>query len=189
MVHAQKKGYTMTPQDLVAHGFAPEFAVFLTSMLPIIELRGALPLAIRMFQIPWPKAFLICFVGNLVPVPFILLLLDPIVKLLSRITIFQLFFSWLFKRTRHKGSVVIEKYEEIGLLAFVAIPLPMTGAWTGALIAFLFGLNFVKSLLVIALGVFVAGVIVTCLSLLGWLGAIIAGVGFLLLAAFGFWKF
>ena len=189
MVHAQEAGHAMTPQDLVARGLTPEFAVFLTSMLPIIELRGALPLAIRMFQIPWPQAFLICFIGNLIPVPLILLLLDPIVKMLSHIKVFRLFFRWLFKRTRHRGSIVIEKYEEIGLLAFVAIPLPMTGAWTGALIAFLFGLNFVKSLLVIALGVFIAGIIVTCLSLLGWLGAIIAGGGFLLLVALGFWKF
>ncbi len=188
MVLAEKKGYAMTPQNLVAQGMTPEVAVFLTSILPIIELRGALPLAIRLFGIPWPKAFLICFVGNLVPVPLILLLLDPIVQLLSKIKPFQLFFTWLFKRTRHKGSKIIEKYEEIGLLAFVAIPLPMTGAWTGALIAYLFGLNFIKSFLVIALGVFIAGVIVTCLTLLGWLGAAIAGAGFLLLAALGFWK-
>lgn len=178
----------MTPQDLIAQGLTPEVAVFLTSMLPIIELRGALPLAIRAFSIPWPKALIICFVGNLVPVPFILLLLDPIVQFLSKIKPFQLFFTWLFKRTRHKGSKVIEKYEEIGLLAFVAIPLPMTGAWTGALIAYLFGLDFTKSFLVITLGVFIAGVIVTCLTLLGWLGAVIAGAGFLLLAALGFWK-
>ena len=83
---------------------------------------------------------------------------------------------------------MIEKYEEFGLMAFVAIPLPGTGAWTGALIAFLFGLDFKKSLLIIAIGVFIAGVIVTCLCLLGWLGAIIAGLGFAALAALGFWK-
>ena len=178
----------MTPQDLVAKGISPELAVFLTSMLPIIELRGALPMAINLFQITWPKAFLISFLGNLVPVPFILWLLGPVVKILSRIKPLGKFFEWLFERTRRRGNKLIEKYEEIGLLAFVAIPLPMTGAWTGSLIAFLFGLDFRKSLLIIALGVFIAGVIVTCLCLLGWLGAIIAGVGFILLVVFGFWK-
>ncbi len=178
----------MTPQDLVAKGLSPEVAVFLTSMLPIIELRGALPMAINLFQIAWPKAFLISFIGNLVPVPFILWLLKPIVKILSKIKPLGIFFEWLFERTRRKGDKVIEKYEEIGLLAFVAIPLPGTGAWTGALIAFLFGLDFKKSFLVITIGVFTAGVIVTCLCLLGWLGAIIAGTGFILVAILGFWK-
>lgn len=178
----------MTPQDLVAKGLSPEVAVFLTSMLPIIELRGALPMAINLFQIAWPKAFLISFIGNLVPVPLILWLLKPIVKILSKIKPLGIFFEWLFERTRRKDDKVIEKYEEIGLLAFVAIPLPGTGAWTGALIAFLFGLNFKKSFLVITIGVFIAGVIVTCLCLLGWLGAIIAGAGFILVAILGFWK-
>jgi uncharacterized membrane protein len=83
---------------------------------------------------------------------------------------------------------MIEKYEEIGLMAFVAIPLPGTGAWTGALIAFLFGLDYKKSLSIIAIGVFIAGIIVTCLCLLGWLGAIIAGLALATLAALGFWK-
>jgi uncharacterized membrane protein len=178
----------MTPQDLVARGLTPELAVFLTSMLPIIELRGALPMAINIFHIAWPKAFLISFIGNLVPVPFILWLLGPIVSILSKIKPLNSFFQWLFERTRRKGNKVIEKYEEIGLLAFVAIPLPGTGAWTGALIAFLFGLDFKKSFLVITIGVFIAGVIVTCLCILGWLGALIAGIGFILLAILGFWR-
>lgn len=178
----------MTPIDLVARGWTPELAVFVTSMLPIIELRGALPIAINIFHMPWPKAFLISFIGNLIPVPFILWFLKPLVKILSRIPLLKRFFTWLFDRTRKKGNKVIEKYEEIGLLAFVAIPLPGTGAWTGALIAFLFGLDFLKSLLVIAIGVFIAGVIVTCLCLLGWMGALIAGAGFIVLAVVGFWK-
>lgn len=178
----------MTPQDLVARGLAPEIAVFITSMLPIVELRGALPLAINLFHIAWPKAFLLSFVGNLIPVPFILWLLGPAVNILSKIKPLERFFQWLFARTRRRGSEVIAKYEEIGLLAFVAIPLPMTGAWTGALIAFLFGLEFKKSILVIALGVFIAGVIVTSLCLLGWLGAVIAGIALIVLAIAGFWR-
>ena len=178
----------MNPQDLVARGLTPELAVLLTSMLPIIELRGALPLAINLFNISWPKAFLIAYIGNIIPAPLILWLLGPIVRLLSRVHIFRQFFTWLFERTRKRSNSMIEKYEEIGLMAFVAIPLPGTGAWTGALIAFLFGLDFKKSLLIIAIGVFIAGVVVTCLCLLGWLGALIAGLGFALLAGLGFWK-
>lgn len=178
----------MNPQDLVARGFTPELAVFLTSMLPIIELRGALPLAINVFQVSWPKAFLIAYIGNMIPVPFILWLLGPVVRLLSKISIFDRFFTWLFERTRKRSNKMIERYEEIGLMAFVAIPLPGTGAWTGALVAFLFGLDFKKSLFVIAIGVFIAGVIVCSLCMLGWLGAVVAGVGFLLIASFGFWK-
>jgi uncharacterized membrane protein len=178
----------MTPQELVARGLTPEVAVFVTSMLPIVELRGALPLAINLFHIAWPKAFLIAFIGNMIPVPFILWFLGPVVRLLSRIKPLDKAFHWLFARTRKRGSAVIEKYEEIGLLAFVAIPLPMTGAWTGALIAFLFGLEFRKSLMVIALGVFIAGVIVTSLCILGWLGALIAGLALMLLVVFGFWR-
>jgi uncharacterized membrane protein len=178
----------MTPQDLVQFGFTPELAVFITSMLPIIELRGALPLAINVYHISWIKAFIIAYSGNLVPVPLILWLLKPLTTLLSRIKPVEKLFSWIFERTRKKSSTMIERYEEIGLLVFVAIPLPGTGAWTGALIAFLFGLDFKKSCLVIALGVFIAGVIVTSLCLLGWIGAVIAGTCFILLAAFGFWK-
>ncbi|MGB9720578.1 MAG: COG2426 family protein [bacterium] len=165
----------MTPQTLVAQGVAPEWAVFLTSMIPVVELRGALPLAINLLHIPWYKAFLISFIGNILPVPFILLFLKPITELLCKISIFNRFFSWLFSRTRKK-SAVIEKYEELGLLIFVAIPLPGTGAWTGALIAYLMALEFKKSMFFISLGVLVAGVIVTSLCLIGWTGAIIAGI-------------
>jgi len=165
----------MTSQELVAHGFSPEWAVFLTSMIPIVELRGALPLAINLFHIPWHKAFLISFIGNILPVPFILLFLKPITDLLCKIELFKRFFDWLFSRTRKK-SAIIEKYEELGLLIFVAIPLPGTGAWTGALLAYLMALDFKRSILFISLGVFIAGVIVTLLCLIGWTGALIAGI-------------
>lgn len=165
----------MNPQQLVAHGISPEWAVFLTSMIPVVELRGALPLAINLFHIPWYKAFLISFIGNMIPVPFILLFLRPITNLLYKINIFKKFFDWLFKRTRKKSSV-IEKYEELGLMIFVAIPLPGTGAWTGALLAYLMDIDFGKSIFFISLGVFVAGIIVTSLCLIGWFGAIIAGI-------------
>ncbi len=163
----------MTPQELVARGGSPEWAVFLFSMIPVVELRGALPLAINLFKIPWQKAFIISFIGNILPVPFILLFLKPATDLLYKIKLFKRFFDWLFSKTRKKGEV-IEKYEELGLLIFVAIPLPGTGAWTGALLAYLMGLEFIKSIIFIIIGVFIAGVIVTSLCLVGWIGAIIA---------------
>jgi len=87
----------------------------------------------------------------------------------------RLFFEWLFARTRHK-SAQIEKYETLGLAIFVAIPLPATGAWTGAMAAFLLGLKFHHAMLSILLGVVIAGVVMTVLSLLGWLGAAVAGI-------------
>lgn len=164
----------MSPLELVTRGFSPELAVFLTSMLPVVELRGALPLAINLLHFPWYKAFIISFIGNILPVPFILLFLRPITGLLCKIKIFKKFFDWLFNRTRRKSSM-IEKYEELGLMVFVAIPLPGTGAWTGALLAYLMALDFKKSVLFISLGVFTAGILVTSLCLIGWIGAIIAG--------------
>jgi uncharacterized membrane protein len=76
----------------------------------------------------------------------------------------------------------------VGLVLFVAVPLPITGAWTGSFAAVLFGLKFKHAFLSIVVGVFIAGVIVTCLSLLGWIGALIAGVALGALTVFGLWK-
>ena len=82
----------------------------------------------------------------------------------------------------------MEKYERVGLVIFVAIPFPGSGAWTGSILAFLFGLEFRPALVCLALGVFVAGVVVTTLSLLGWLGGVIAGIVLLILLTLGLWR-
>ena len=84
---------------------------------------------------------------------------------------------------------MVKKYERIGLMIFVAVPLPGTGAWTGSLIAFLLAMDLKSAFWPIALGVVIAGVIVLTLCLLGWVGALIAGVGITLLAVLGLWKF
>jgi uncharacterized membrane protein len=110
----------------------------------------------------------------MIPVPFILLLLGPVSALCMKVPIGKRFFDWLFARTRHKTASV-EKYETLGLTVFVAVPLPVTGAWTGAMAAFLMGLSFPHAMISIFLGVLIAGVIMTVLSLMGWLGAAIAG--------------
>jgi uncharacterized membrane protein len=177
----------VSPEELLELGFSKELVVLIISALPVVELRGAIPVAINLFHFPWYYALLLAVIGNLIPVPIILLFLNTIVRYLSRVSIFDRFFRWLFAYAQRRGGI-IERYERIGLALFVAIPLPITGAWTGSLVAVLFGLKFKHAILSILVGVLIAGVIVTCLSLLGWVGAAIAGVGLSALAVFSLWK-
>ncbi|MDY6833267.1 MAG: small multi-drug export protein [Chloroflexota bacterium] len=140
--------------------------VFLISAVPIVELRGAIPTAICVYDIPWYIALLVCFVGNLVPVPFIILLLDPVTNVIGKVPILKTIMDRVFERTRKRGEIV-ERWERLGLVLLVAIPLPGTGAWTGSLAAFLLGLGLKKAFPPIMLGVLIAGIIVTILSLAG----------------------
>ncbi len=149
-------------------GLDPRVIVMIISMLPLIELRGSIPIAILFFKIPWPEAVLLSVLGNMVPIPFLLLLLDWFFKLISKIPIGARFTNWLFARTRRKGKA-IQRYEAIGLVSFVGIPLPGTGGWTGTLASRIFGISFWKSMLYIFLGVLLASVIVTLLSVMGLL--------------------
>ncbi len=177
----------MSPEGLLSLGFSKELVVLIISALPIFELRGALPVAINLFHLPWYYALPLAIIGNLLPVPVILLFLDAISRCLSKVGFFNRFLQWLFEYTRKRGGIV-ERYERIGLALFVAIPLPVTGAWTGSLAAVLFGLKFKHAILSIFIGIFIAGVIVTCLSLLGWVGAVIASVALCALAISGLWR-
>jgi uncharacterized membrane protein len=145
------------------------------SMLPVAELRGALPVGINLFHLPLWKVLLLAIVGNMVPIFLVVLLLERVVLLLGRIRIFKRFFDWLFKRTRSKSGA-IAKYEFWGLAIFVGIPLPGTGAWTGAVAAVAMDMPYWRSLLSIFLGVLMAAAAVTLLCLLGIWGAVIAGV-------------
>jgi len=165
----------MDLQGLINSGLTREIVVFLTAMVPVAELRGSIPVAIDVFGMPWHSALGISVAGNLLPVPFILLFLEYVQRVLRPVRLFDRFFTWLFAHTRRRTRI-IEKYEFLGLLLFVAIPLPFTGAWTGSVAAFLLGMRFWPAFLSILGGVVIAGVIVTMLSLLGWTGAIIAGV-------------
>lgn len=155
-------------------GLSKPAAVTAISTLPIVELRGAVPVGVAAFNMPWWKVYLLAVAGNMIPIPFILLFLGPLSEFCMRFPVGRKFFEWLFARTRRK-SANIEKYEALGLTIFVAIPLPVTGGWTGAMVAFLMGVPFWKSMLYILLGVMIAGVIMTVLSLMGWGGALIAG--------------
>lgn len=172
-------------------GMSENATIFSISLLPIVELRGAIPVGHLLLPRPegtarfdradWVRCgriFLFAVLGNMLPVPFILLLLGPVSRLCMKAAIGKRFFEWLFARTRRK-TADIEKYEFFGLTVFVAVPLPVTGAWTGAMAGWLLGMNFWHALLSIFLGVCIAGVIMTALSLMGWLGAAIAGVALL----------
>ncbi|MEO0115374.1 MAG: small multi-drug export protein [candidate division WOR-3 bacterium] len=173
-------------ERLEKSGLSAELVVLLVAMLPIIELRGAIPIGINFYHLVWYKAVILAIIGNMLPIFLIIFLLDKIAKVLSKIKIFEKFFAWLFARTRRK-SKIIEEYETIGLMIFVAIPLPMTGAWTGAVAAFLLGLKYLNALMAIFFGVLIAAVVVTTLSLLGIWGAIIAGIALTILAITSIW--
>jgi len=149
-------------------GLPPELATVLTAMLPIGELRASIPIAIMSYGLSEVSAFFWSFVGNMIPVPFILLFIGRVSDfLMKRSKFFEKFFNWLFARTRRKFADNYEKYELMALTLFVAIPLPVTGAWTGCLAAFLFDIPFKKSIWSIALGVVIAGVIVTLITVAG----------------------
>jgi len=142
----------------------PRLTVVIIAMLPIVELRGAIPWALGVAGMKWPEAYLLSVAGNMLPVAPVLLLLGPVSQRLQRRRFWDRVLSWLFSRTR-KRSKLVEQYESAGLFLLVAIPLPMTGAWTGMLAAFLFGIRLRYSLPAIFLGVVAAGGIVTSASL------------------------
>jgi uncharacterized membrane protein len=174
-------------QELLSWGIPQEAIIVIISALPVVELRLALPIAINVFHMAWYKAYCLAVIGNMLPVPILLLFLDSLAKLVSRAEIGRRVVDWVFERTRRHGKT-IERYEKIGLTLFVAIPLPVTGAWTGSIAAFLLGLKFRYAFLSILVGVIIAGAIVTSLCLLGWVGAVIAGVGLSTLAILGWWR-
>jgi uncharacterized membrane protein len=149
--------------DAVRHllsGLPKEVVVFIISALPISELRGGIPVAIKVFGMNWRAAYLICAAGNFLPIIPILYLLGPLEGVLRRWPPMDRFMTRLFDRTVRRGRL-IEKYEALGLIAFVAIPLPVTGAWTGALAAHLFGVRPRYAIPAIICGILIAGVIVT----------------------------
>lgn len=143
-------------------GINKNVLVFLVSLLPIVELRGGL-IAASILDIEFVKAFIICFIGNILPVPFILLLIEKIFNLLKKWNPTKKIVTKLENKTLSKKEQ-INKYGYWGLLLFVGIPLPGTGAWTGTLLAVLLNLDKKKSFLFISLGVLLAGIIMSILS-------------------------
>ena len=143
------------------------FAVMVIGALPISELRGAIPVAMGVYGMGPLEAYVLSVLGNLIPVVPLLLFLEPVSGYLRRYHIFDVFFTWLFSRTRRNHTENFEKYGLLALTLFVAVPLPVTGAWTGCAAAFVFGIKFKHSLPAIAAGVMIAGVIVTVLTMTG----------------------
>ena len=162
----------------------PEFLTFIMAMLPISELRGALPLGICIYGIPWWQAFAIAVLGNLALVPILLIGSKWLLGKADKAGVIGKGVRLLLRFVGRRSDTV-KRYERMGLMVFVAIPLPMTGAWTGSFVASILGMGFKKAMLSIACGVVTAGVIVTCLCLLGWWGGIIAG--FVLITATILW--
>ena len=136
--------------------------VFLISMFPILELRGGL-LAASLLKVSAVQAIPICVIGNIIPIPFILLFIRQIFKWLKKVRIFRPIIVKLEEKAMGKSDQ-IRKYEFWGLVAFVGIPLPGTGAWTGALIASLLGVDIKKSSAAILLGIAGATVIMYIFS-------------------------
>lgn len=139
-----------------------EMIVFIISMVPILELRGGL-VAAALFGIPIVKAVILCVVGNIIPVPFILAFITPIFNWLKRTKWIKPKLERLEEKSMGK-SETIQKYEFWGLMIFVGIPLPGTGAWTGALIASLLNIKFKKAFPAIICGICMATVIMCIIS-------------------------
>ena len=142
--------------------YGKELIVFIISLMPILELRGGL-IAAALLGLSGIKSFIICFIGNIIPIPFILWFITPLFDRLKKTKLFSGIVNKLEKKALNNKEQ-IEKLQYIGLLLFVGIPLPGTGAWTGSLIAALLDMDKKKALLYAILGVVMAGVIMMIVS-------------------------
>ncbi len=149
--------------DALGASVGKEAIVFIISMIPILELRGALLVAGPLLGVPVAKAIPLCIIGNIIPVPFILLLITPVFNWMKGTKLFKPMVTKLESKAMSKSDQ-IEKYEFWGLVLFVGIPLPGTGAWTGSLIAALLGVKFKKAFPAVILGIFMATVIMWFIS-------------------------
>ncbi|NQT45969.1 MAG: small multi-drug export protein [Candidatus Omnitrophica bacterium] len=145
--------------------FPVEWTTILIAASPVAELRGAIPVALALGQ-GVVKTYCLAVVGNIIPAVPLLLFFGKISDYLRRFFLWRKFFEWLFERTKRRADLV-EKYGAIGLVLFVAIPLPMTGVWTGCIAAALFRIRFRYAIIAASIGVMIAGVAVTILSVLG----------------------
>ena len=140
--------------------------VVLVSMLPVIELKGTIPIAIA-WGIPKITSFIFAYIGSCLPVVPLLFLLRPIIKWMYSKKAFSKMAKWIESRSEHKGQLIYD-YAYIGLFIFVAIPLPTTGVWTGSIVASLLEMDIKKCIPIIFAGNLVAGVIVVLLSKYMW---------------------
>lgn len=143
-------------------GLNKDVVIFIISLMPILELRGGM-LAASLLHVDFLRALSICIIGNLLPIPFILIFLEKVLELFEKWSVTSKVVKWLEKKVDNKRSQ-IDKYGYLGLVLFVGIPLPGTGAWTGTLVAIMLGLDKKKSFICILIGVLMASVIMSILS-------------------------
>ena len=148
--------------DNLSQHISREAIIFIISMIPILELRGGL-LAASLLKVSAVKAIPLCIVGNIIPIPFILLFIRQIFKLMKKTKVFRGIIEKLESRAMGKSDS-IKRYEFVGLMLFVGVPLPGTGAWTGSLIASLLEIDVKKSSLAIFCGIIMATVIMYVVS-------------------------
>lgn len=154
---------------LLSMELSSAFKIILISLTPVIELRGSIPFGFANGLPIW-ETIILSVIGNMLPVPFIILFVRKIFNWLKTKGIFKRFAEWSERRVLNKKKMV-EKYKIVGLAVLVAIPLPGTGAWTGAMLAGLLDMRIKNALPPIMIGVVVAAVIVACVSY-GLFGAI-----------------
>ena len=142
----------------------PNIIIFVISLLPILELRGGL-IAATLLGVPYVQALIICVIGNIIPIPFILLFINKIFEWLKRFKVPGKFVNWLETKTLKKRKQ-IDKYGFWGLILFVGIPLPGTGGWTGALLASLLRIPVKKSALAIGIGIVLSAAIMSVVTYL-----------------------
>ncbi len=147
---------------LESNNIPTELIPFLISLFPVLEIRGGMIAAFAL-GVDFIPAFLLCYLGNMIPIPFILLFIRKIFKLMRKFKPLGKIVDKMEARAEKKKDTIV-KYQEWGLLLFVAIPLPGTGGWTGALVAALMDLRMKKCLPIIALGVFIAGLIMSFIT-------------------------
>lgn len=147
-------------------GFPKELATFLIAVIPVTELRAALPLAYKVYGLSAFWSWFYSVAGTFFAMVVIVVLLDPVANFLSKyIGFFKKFFEWLFEHTRKRAGSKMEKYGEWAIFILAATPIPFLGGMTGALAAFVFGVKLRKSLPLLLLGTMVSGVIVLGLTI------------------------
>ena len=149
-------------------GLSPQLLIFIISMVPFIELRGGIIVGLAL-ELPWYEVFPICFVGNILPIPFVIMFGRKLLDWFGNTRLFGKFVA-KYKRKLAEKSKKVKKYGPFGLALFVGVPVPGTGAWSGALLAVLLNLRLKLAVPAILAGLLLAGTIIT-LGTSGVLGA------------------
>lgn len=150
--------------------FKKYILIFLVSMVPLIELRGAVPIS-QLWEMPVIPSFLVCMIGNMLPVPVIYLFARKVLEWGADKPVIGGFFTWCLEKGHKGGEKLQEKAGRglfVALMLFVGIPLPGTGAWTGTLAASILDMSFKKTVAAVVLGVLLAGLIMMTVSALGF---------------------